>query len=62
MTGESNGESRSRRRKIEADHVGEDDEIGERDLALQRAEPLLEQDAPADGFNLTGVDQPDQLS
>ncbi len=48
------------RGEIEADHVGEDDDVEERDLALKGPETLLEEDAPADALHLPGVDQPDQ--
>ena len=42
--------------QIEADHVGEDDDVEQRHLALERPETLLEEDPPADGLHLPGVD------
>jgi hypothetical protein len=43
-------------REVKADHVGEDDEVEERDLALKGAEALLEEDSSADGLDLSGID------
>jgi hypothetical protein len=51
----------SARRQIKSDHVGEDDDVEKRDLALERTEALLQEDPTADGLHLSGVHQPPQF-